>query len=73
MRKNSLGKVELIVVLFYLSYVGRIAFRTFKYLNSFLFRALDNQLYVAAVSPARDTNATYCAWGHSTVVGPWLV
>jgi len=34
-------------------------------------RAMDNQLYVAAVSPARDVNATYHAWGHSTVVGPW--
>lgn len=34
-------------------------------------RALDNQMYVAAVSPARDTEASYVAWGHSTVVGPW--
>jgi len=34
-------------------------------------RALDNQLYVAAISPARDTTATYIAWGHSTVVDPW--
>jgi len=34
-------------------------------------RAVDNQLYVAAVSPSRDMNATYNAWGHSTVVGPW--
>lgn len=34
-------------------------------------RALDNQLYVAAVSPARDEKATYVAWGHSTVVNPW--
>ena len=29
------------------------------------------QLYVAAVSPARDEKATYVAWGHSTVVNPW--
>ena len=28
-------------------------------------------MYVAAVSPARDTEASYVAWGHSTVVGPW--
>lgn len=34
-------------------------------------RALDNQLYVCTVSPARDTNASYHAWGHSTVVSPW--
>jgi len=34
-------------------------------------RALDNQLYVAAVSPARDPNADYIAWGHTTVVNPW--
>uniref|UniRef100_H2YHE9 omega-amidase n=1 Tax=Ciona savignyi TaxID=51511 RepID=H2YHE9_CIOSA len=34
-------------------------------------RALDNQLYVAAVSPARDESATYIAWGHSTLIGPW--
>merc|ERR1712142_195855 len=34
-------------------------------------RAVDNQLYVAAVSPSRDMDATYNAWGHSTVVGPW--
>ncbi|KAI9351573.1 carbon-nitrogen hydrolase [Zopfochytrium polystomum] len=31
-------------------------------------RALDNQIYVAACSPARDTTASYIAWGHSTVV-----
>jgi len=34
-------------------------------------RAIDNQVYVAAVSPARDESATYVAWGHSSVVGPW--
>ncbi|VDI35854.1 omega-amidase [Mytilus galloprovincialis] len=34
-------------------------------------RAIDNQLYVASVSPARDENATYTAWGHSSVVSPW--
>ncbi|KAL3865138.1 hypothetical protein ACJMK2_006759 [Sinanodonta woodiana] len=34
-------------------------------------RALDNQLYVATVSPARDEGAGYVAWGHSTVVSPW--
>ncbi|KAK7106654.1 omega-amidase NIT2-like [Littorina saxatilis] len=34
-------------------------------------RALDNQLYVATVSPARDESASYVAWGHSTVVSPW--
>lgn len=34
-------------------------------------RAVDNQLYVAAVSPARNPQSTYTAWGHSTVVSPW--
>ncbi|CAI9602757.1 unnamed protein product, partial [Staurois parvus] len=34
-------------------------------------RALDNQVYVATVSPARDEKASYVAWGHSTVVSPW--
>ncbi|XP_053562035.1 omega-amidase NIT2 isoform X2 [Bombina bombina] len=34
-------------------------------------RALDNQVYVAGVSPARDESASYVAWGHSTVVSPW--
>jgi predicted amidohydrolase len=33
-------------------------------------RAVDNQMYVAACSPARDLSAEYHAWGHSTVVGP---
>ncbi|RXG59281.1 Omega-amidase NIT2 [Armadillidium vulgare] len=33
-------------------------------------RAVDNQLYVATVSPARDESASYTAWGHSTVVDP---
>uniref|UniRef100_A0A0P4VQK9 omega-amidase n=1 Tax=Scylla olivacea TaxID=85551 RepID=A0A0P4VQK9_SCYOL len=34
-------------------------------------RALDNQIYVGTISPARDTNASYIAWGHSSVVSPW--
>jgi omega-amidase len=34
-------------------------------------RALDNQVYVAAVSPARDESASYHAWGHSTIISPW--
>lgn len=34
-------------------------------------RALDNQVYVATASPARDETASYVAWGHSTVVNPW--
>ncbi|KAJ3673626.1 hypothetical protein LUZ60_005618 [Juncus effusus] len=34
-------------------------------------RAADNQLYVATCSPARDTNSSYTAWGHSTLVGPF--
>uniref|UniRef100_A0A8D0BH91 omega-amidase n=1 Tax=Salvator merianae TaxID=96440 RepID=A0A8D0BH91_SALMN len=34
-------------------------------------RAVDNQVYVAAASPARDEKASYVAWGHSTIVNPW--
>lgn len=34
-------------------------------------RALDNQVYVAAVSPARDESAEYVAWGHSTIMCPF--
>ncbi|GFY80476.1 nitrilase/cyanide hydratase and apolipoprotein N-acyltransferase family protein [Actinidia rufa] len=29
------------------------------------------QLFVATCSPARDTNASYVAWGHSSLVGPF--
>ena len=38
-----------------------------------LFPAVDNQLYVAVCSPARDPDASYVAWGHSMVVDPWCV
>lgn len=34
-------------------------------------RAVDNQLYVAGVSPARDENSSYISWGHSSLVSPW--
>jgi omega-amidase len=34
-------------------------------------RAVDNQLYVATVSPARNPASEYQAWGHSTLVSPW--
>ncbi|KAL1618062.1 Omega-amidase nit3 [Neofusicoccum ribis] len=33
-------------------------------------RAVDNQVYVALCSPARDMAADYNAWGHSMVVDP---
>ncbi|KAI0156987.1 carbon-nitrogen hydrolase [Xylariaceae sp. FL1272] len=33
-------------------------------------RAMDNQLYVALCSPARDESASYHAWGHSLIVDP---
>ena len=33
-------------------------------------RAVDNQIYVAFCSPARDMNAAYHAWGHSMLVNP---
>lgn len=34
-------------------------------------RALDNQVYFAACSPARDEEGVYVAWGNSCVVSPW--
>lgn len=34
-------------------------------------RALDNQLYFAACSPARDLSGVYQAFGHSCIVNPW--
>jgi omega-amidase len=34
-------------------------------------RALDNQMYVAGISPAHDEQADYKAWGHTTLVDPW--
>lgn len=33
-------------------------------------RAMDNQIYVAMCSPARDMSATYHAWGHSLIADP---
>lgn len=34
-------------------------------------RAVDNQVYLAAVSPARDEHSSYVAYGHSMVADPW--
>ncbi len=34
-------------------------------------RAIDNQVYLVGVSPARDPKAAYVAYGHSLVVNPW--
>ncbi len=34
-------------------------------------RALDNQVYFAANSPARDEEAPYLAYGNSCISGPW--
>lgn len=34
-------------------------------------RAVDNQLFVACCSPARDLDASYQAWGHSMIIGPF--
>jgi len=38
---------------------------------TFRARAVENQLYIAAVSPARDIKAAYRAYGHSMAVSPW--
>jgi len=34
-------------------------------------RAIENQFFVAAASQARNPDSSYCAYGHSMVVGPW--
>ena len=34
-------------------------------------RAVDNQVFCVATSPARDPEAGYQAWGHSIVTDPW--
>ncbi|MGB9936969.1 MAG: carbon-nitrogen hydrolase family protein [Methanobacterium sp.] len=34
-------------------------------------RAVDNQLFVAAASPARNENLSYVAYGNSMIVDPW--
>lgn len=34
-------------------------------------RAIDNQLFVAAASPARNRSSNYKAYGHSLAVDPW--
>ena len=34
-------------------------------------RALDNQVYAAGVSVARDESASYVSWANSTLVSPW--
>jgi len=34
-------------------------------------RAVDNQVFVIAASPARDAASSYKVWGHSMVVDPW--
>lgn len=34
-------------------------------------RAVDNQVYLAAASPARNEELSYVAYGHSMVVDPW--
>lgn len=34
-------------------------------------RAIDNQIFIAACSPARNPDSSYRAYGHSMVVQPW--
>ncbi|WP_068556343.1 carbon-nitrogen hydrolase family protein [Thermotalea metallivorans] len=34
-------------------------------------RALDNQVYFVAASPARNMDASYHAYGHSAIANPW--
>lgn len=34
-------------------------------------RALDNQVYFVAASPSRNMQASYHAYGHSSIVNPW--
>ncbi|PRP77423.1 hypothetical protein PROFUN_14276 [Planoprotostelium fungivorum] len=34
-------------------------------------RAVDNQLFVAGVAPARNLESSYHSWGHTSVIEPW--
>jgi omega-amidase len=34
-------------------------------------RAMDNQVYMVGVSPARNTTSKYTAYGNSIITGPW--
>jgi predicted amidohydrolase len=34
-------------------------------------RAVDNQVFVAAASSARNEELSYIAYGHSMITGPW--
>ena len=34
-------------------------------------RAIENQVYIAAVCPARNTDSSYHTYGHSMIVDPW--
>lgn len=34
-------------------------------------RAVDNQVFIAAASPARTPGSSYQPWGHSMIVDPW--
>jgi predicted amidohydrolase len=34
-------------------------------------RALDNQIYIAGISPARNENSSYIAYGSSLITNPW--
>lgn len=34
-------------------------------------RAIENQLFIAAASPARNSKAAYKAYGHSMLIDPW--
>lgn len=34
-------------------------------------RAVDNQVYMAGISPARDKDSVFTAYGHSLIVNPW--
>jgi predicted amidohydrolase len=34
-------------------------------------RAVENQMFVAAISQARCKDSTYRAYGHSMVISPW--
>jgi predicted amidohydrolase len=40
---------------------------------TFRTRALENQIFVAAASPARNNRSQYKAYGHSMLIDPWGV
>ena len=70
--------ISIIVVLCFVNLLGMFLISyccNLKVLDLLIFicyyRALDNLMYAAGVSVARDETASYVSWANSTLVSPW--